>query len=71
MGFHEDHRNAVADRWAEKYRESGMTPEKFEAYMRKTMISYGWADADIDKMIKRTMGGIKNETARPFECIGF
>lgn len=57
MGFHEDHRNAVADRWSQKYRESGMTAKEFEAYFRKTMKSYGWAGIDIDKMIERIYRG--------------
>jgi hypothetical protein len=53
MGWIEDHRNTVADRWAQKYRESGMTAKKFEDYLRKTMASYGWAETDIDKMSER------------------
>ena len=56
MGYHEDHRNVVADRWAQKYRESGMTRVKFEPYMRKTMARYGWAECDIDSMIARIFG---------------
>lgn len=56
MGFHEDHRNVVADRWGQKFRESGMKRGEFEPYMRKIMASYGWAECDIDKMITRIFG---------------
>ena len=56
MGFHEDHRNTVADRWGQKYRESGMTAAKFSKYMKKTMLEYGWSEADADKMIARAIG---------------
>ena len=55
MGYHEDHRNTVADRWAEKYRESGMTPKKFSEYMRKKMREYGWSEYDIAVMVERAM----------------
>ncbi len=56
MGFHEDHRNTVADRWAKKYRESGMTATKFSEYMKKTMLEYGWSETDADKMVARAIG---------------
>ena len=56
MGFHEDHRNTVADRWGQKYQESGMTAAKFSKYMKKTMLEYGWSEADADKMIARAIG---------------
>ena len=56
MGFHEEHRNVVADRWAQKYQESGMTAEKFSKYMKKTMLEYGWAETDADKMVARAIG---------------
>lgn len=56
MGFHEDHRNAVADRWGKKYRESGMTAEAFSKYMKKTMLEYGWSEADADRMIVQAIG---------------
>lgn len=56
MGWIEDHRNTVADRWWKKYRESGMTADKFSKYMKKTMLEYGWSEADADKMVARVMG---------------
>lgn len=57
MGFHEDHRNTVADRWAKKYRESGMTAKKFGEYMRKTMREYGWSEYDIAVMVEQALKG--------------
>lgn len=56
MGFHEDHRNTVADRWGQKYRESGMTAAEFSKHMKKTMLEYGWSETDADKMIARAIG---------------
>lgn len=56
MGWAEDHRNTVADRWAKKYQESGQTAEKFSKYMKKTMLEHGWSEADADKMIARAIG---------------
>lgn len=56
MGFHEDHRNTVADRWGQKYRESGMTAAKFSKHMKKTMLEYGWSESDADKMVARAIG---------------
>ena len=56
MGWFEDHRNTVADRWAKKYRESGMTADKFSKYMKKTMLEYGWCESDADKMVARAVG---------------
>ena len=56
MGWNDDHRNAVADRWRLKYKTSGMTAEKFSKHMKKTMLKYGWSEADADKMIARVIG---------------
>lgn len=58
MGWSEDHRNAVADRWREKYLQSGMTAAKFGEYMKKTMLEYGWSEADTDKMVARATGKV-------------
>lgn len=57
MGWIEDHRNTVADRWAKKYRESGMTAKKFGEYMRKTMLKYGWSEYDAAVMVVRALKG--------------
>lgn len=56
MGWIEDHRNTVADRWGQKYRKSGMTADKFSKYMKKTMLEYGWSESDADKMVARAIG---------------
>ena len=56
MGWAEDHRNAVADRWGKKFLESGMTASEFSKHMRKTMIEYGWSEADAEKMVARAIG---------------
>ena len=55
MGWAEDHRNMVADRWGQKYRESGMTATAFSNYMKKTMLEYGWSESDADRMVARAM----------------
>jgi hypothetical protein len=55
MGWAEDHRNAVADRWGQKYQDSGMTAANFTEYMRKTMTDYGWSESDTEKMIARAI----------------
>ena len=56
MGWIEDHRNTVADRWGKKYRESGMNAADFSKYMKKTMLECGWSEADADKMVARAIG---------------
>ena len=56
MSWSDDHRNAVADRWGRKYRESGMTLAAFTEYMRKTMLEYGWSKPDTERMIARATG---------------
>lgn len=56
MGWAEDHRNTVADRWGQKFRESDMSPEKFSKYMAETMKKYGWSATDIKKMVARAIG---------------
>ena len=55
MGLREEHRNAVADRWKKKYQESGMTAATFSEYMKKTMLEYGWAECDANKMVERVI----------------
>ena len=55
MGWAEDHRNIVADRWGQRYRESGMTAAKFSKYMKKTMLQYGWSEEDAAKMVARAV----------------
>ena len=51
MGFYEDHLNAVSLRWAQKYRESGLSKDKFIESAKKTLLEYGWSDSEVDKMI--------------------
>lgn len=53
MGWNDDHRNAVADRWQEKYRKSGMCAADFSKYMKKTLLAYGWTIADVQAMISK------------------
>ena len=55
MGWADDHRNIVADRWGQQYRESGMTADKFSKYMKKTMLEYGWSEEDAAKMVARAV----------------
>lgn len=54
-GWADEHRKNVADRWKKKFQQSGMTEKKFSEYMKKTMLEYGWSEADTDKMIKRAL----------------
>ena len=56
MGWADDHRNTVADRWGQKFRESDMSPEMFSKHMKETMKKYGWSAADIKKMVARAVG---------------
>ena len=56
MGWADDHRSTVADRWGQQYRESGMTAAQFSKYMKKTMLEYGWSESDTDKMVARAIG---------------
>ena len=55
MGWHEDHRNEVAERWAKKYHESKMTEEQFTEYMREFMLKGGWEENDINIMISKAI----------------
>ena len=56
MGWAEDHRNTVADRWGQKFRESDLSPGKFKKQMERTMKEYGWSEKDIKKMVARAIG---------------
>lgn len=56
MGWAEDHRNTVADRWGQKYRESGMNADDFSKYMKKAMLENGWSESDATKMVARAIG---------------
>lgn len=55
MGWHEDHRDAVAERWTKKYHESKMTEEQFTEYMRKFMLEGGWEENDINIMVSKAI----------------
>lgn len=55
MGMYDDHRNAVADRWAKKYHESKMTKEQFTEYMREFMLKGGWDENDINIMVAKAV----------------
>lgn len=65
MGWHEDHRNAVAERWAKKYHESKMTEERFTEYMREFMLKGGWSEKDVNLMISKAIkeGNKENENS--------
>ena len=56
MGWNDDHRNAVADRWGNKFRESSLSPDKFKKQMKRTLKEYGWSENDIEKMVTRAFG---------------
>ena len=57
MGWTEDHRKAVADRWGKKFRESGMDADKFAAFMKRKLLEYGWSEAETDEIIARALKG--------------
>ena len=56
MGWAEDHRNVVADRWGQKFREGGMSAEYFSKHMKKAMLENGWSEEDAAKMVARAVG---------------
>lgn len=56
MGWADDHRNMVADRWAARFRESDMSPKLFIMIMKETMRKYGWSEIDIQNMVERALG---------------
>lgn len=56
MGWAEEHRNTVADRWGKKYRESDLSPGKFKKYMEQKMKEYGWSEKDIKIMVAKAIG---------------
>ena len=58
MGWAEEHRNTVADRWGEKYREGNTSPVKFQKQMERTMKDYGWSEKDIKFMVAIAMGKV-------------
>lgn len=55
MGWTEDHRNAVADRWRVKYTQSGMSAADFSKHMEKTLLGYGWTASEVQMMIARAV----------------
>lgn len=61
MTQHEEHRTCVAKRWAEKRKaskeSSNYNERQFEEYARKTLLSYGWSENDVEKMMKIIMKG--------------
>lgn len=56
MGWNDDHRNAVADRWGKKFQESDMHPDMFSKHMKETLKKYGWSATDIKQMVARAVG---------------
>ena len=58
MGWAEEHRNTVADRWGEKYREGKTSPVKIQKQMERTMKDYGWSEKDIKFMVAIAMGKV-------------
>lgn len=57
MGWTEDHRNAVADRWREKYIQSGMSAADFSKHMKKTLLAYGWTEDEVNQIVARAIKG--------------
>ena len=55
MTQHEEHRTIVAKRWAAKRKD--YRGRDFDAYARKTLLSYGWDENDVEKMMKIIMKG--------------
>lgn len=61
MTQHEEHRKNVAERWAKKREASKVSSNfderQFEEYARKTLLSYGWSENDVEKMMKIILKG--------------
>jgi hypothetical protein len=55
MSWHEDHINAVADRWRIMRLESTLSADEFEAYARKTLSGYGWSGKDLETLVRKIM----------------
>ena len=55
MGWYEDHRNTVTERWRKKYRESGLNADEFTQHMKKTMLENGWSEDDANKMVAQAV----------------
>ena len=55
MGWNDDHVVAVSDRWANKYRESGLSAHEFGKRMKETLLSYGWSELEADKIVSKAI----------------
>ena len=52
MGFYDDHIDAVAKRWQEKYRHSGLTLAEFKKEATKTLTGYGWNEQEVERILR-------------------
>lgn len=52
LEYEREHMNVVARRWREKRLQSKLTQKEFEKYARKTLLSYGWAETNVEQMMK-------------------
>lgn len=52
MGWHEDHLQAVRERWQKKKKESKLHEAEFLELARITLLKYGWTIADIERILK-------------------
>ena len=46
------HMKVVAKRWREKRLQSKLSKADFEKYARKTLLYYGWTEAEVEQMMK-------------------
>lgn len=55
MSWSDDHMNAVSARWAQKYRESHMSEGEFRQIMKRTLLGYGWSEAEAECITKKAI----------------
>lgn len=53
MGWHEDHLQAVRERWKKKKEESKLPEAEFLELARKTLLNYGWTIEDIERILNQ------------------
>lgn len=52
LEYEYEHMKVVARRWREKRLQSKLSKSAFEKYARKTLLQYGWTEANVEQMMK-------------------
>jgi hypothetical protein len=58
MGYAQDHEKCVVNRWAKKFKSSGMPAMKFKALMKKTLVRYGWTETEAERMTDKAIKAV-------------